>query len=126
MLKKTLETKYSARDAALSTVRQLLCTKTDLKEIYYDVGPTVPEGHPTAGDEQLPANPSLETASMTSIQILSNVIPSFDQNTPQIDDVPVTVIEIITSMLALTLKKATGGISPAASIKSLSAGKFLY
>jgi fatty acid synthase subunit alpha len=119
MAKRTLKSQYAAKDAALSTKRQLLSGDADLAEIYYEVAPlsevapsseSVPPPPYTAAEPERP----LETPQAAPTR--SNPI---SQKKP---DASVSALEIIVAIVAQKLKKTTDEISAASTIKSLVAG----
>lgn len=120
MAKRTLKSQYAAKDAALSTKRQLLSGDADLAEIYYEVTP--PAEVVTPSTESVPPppytakKPERSSESPKTAPARSN--PS-SQNKP---DAPVSALEIIVAIVAQKLKKTTDEIFVASTIKSLVSG----
>jgi fatty acid synthase subunit alpha, fungi type len=116
MAKRTIKSQYAAKDATLSTKRQILSADSDLAEIYYEVDPEPPSGK----DEDIP--PPAYTASAPE-QPRSPPKPSRTNGASQKKpDAPVSTLEIILTVMAQKLKKTSDEISVSSTIKSLVSG----
>jgi len=125
MAQKTIAYKYEAFDAVHSLRRQLLCYKTDAKEIYYESHPVEPEEvldtKPVSKTSDLPATVKqpfhVEPGSQTKLV----VHPGFETQVA-VPDVAISAAEIIGALVSVGMKKPLEDISFSESIKTLCAG----
>lgn len=118
MAKRTIKSQFEAKDAALSTKRQLLSGDSDLKEIYYDVDPE-PLATPRESDDNTP--PPYTLGATHPAEIVRPVAATSSQKKP---DVSVSALEILLGIIAQKLKKPSAEISTSSTIKSLVSGGF--
>lgn len=118
MARRTLASKYEAYDAATSVQRQILCYNKDAKEIYYDVDPVEDEPEPAA---EAPA-----AAAGGSAPPVAAAAPPPPSAGPAaaVEDVPVTAVDILRSLVAQKLKKGLAEVPLTKAIKDLVGGKF--
>ncbi|KAF2396135.1 hypothetical protein EJ06DRAFT_500524 [Trichodelitschia bisporula] len=118
MAKRTLASKYEARDAALSLQRQILCYNKDAKDIYYDVDPVEDEPEPEAST-------SAPTASSGPAPVAAVAVapPAGSGPAASVPDEPVTATDIIRAIVAQKLKKSLSEIPLSKAIKDLVGGK---
>lgn len=126
MAQKTISSSFTAQDAATSTRRQLLCSKTDTKDIYYEFD--VPEAENPASSSQAKIEPTTEATVSTESAILmvpSTSVPSTSTATAtatKILDIPISAAEIVKSIVAIALRISPKELSFSKSIKELAAG----
>jgi len=121
MAKRTIKSQYEAKDAALSTKRQLLSGEGDLAEIYYEVAPQ-PEAISSSKKESIVAPPPYTPAPERASEPARPPPAATAGSSSKKPDVPVSALEIIVGIVAQKLKKATDEISTSSTIKSLVSG----
>lgn len=120
MAKRTLASKYEAYDAATSVQRQILCYNKDAKEIYYDVDPVEDEPEPTAA----PADSGSAPAAATPVAAAPASAPAPSAGPAAlVEDVPVSAVDIVRTLVAQKLKKGLTDIPVNKAIKDLVGGK---
>lgn len=122
MAKRTIKSQYAAKDAALSTTRQLLSGDSDLAEIYYEVDPQ-PEAAPISKESSAPPPPYTPAPEHPSEAARPSPAATSSQKKP---DVPVSALEILVGIVAQKLKKSIDEISTSSTIKSLVSGMSSY
>lgn len=118
MTRKTIDAKYREHDTALSINRQLLCCKTAENEIYYDLGSTqnTPEEKTTTViTTSIKTTVQVEPVS-TGLQLVGS------QSGAAVPDLPVTATEVVLTLVAKSLQKATKDIPHSSTIKSVVGG----
>jgi fatty acid synthase subunit alpha len=125
MAQKTIAYKYEAFDAVHSLRRQLLCSKTDAKEIYYESNPVepeeVPDTKPVSKTSDLPATVEQLFSVAPESQTKLVVHPSLETQV-MVPDVAISAAEIIGALVVVGMKKPLEDISFSVSIKTLSEG----
>lgn len=119
MARRTLASKYEAYDAATSVQRQILCYNKDAKEIYYDVDPV--EEEPEAAAE---APAAAAGAPAAAAPVAAAAPPPSAGPAAAVEDVPVTAVDILRSLVAQKLKKGLSDVPLTKAIKDLVGGKF--
>jgi fatty acid synthase subunit alpha len=116
MAKRTLKSQYAAKDATLSTKRQLLSGDTDLAEICYEVAPEA--------EVESTEPPPTYTAAVpkTSFSSPKAAVVSPAANPSKKPDAPVSALEVIVAVIAQKLKKSADDIPTSSTIKSLVSG----
>jgi fatty acid synthase subunit alpha len=122
MARRTLASKYEAYDAATSVQRQILCYNKDAKEIYYDVDPV--EDEPEAAAEAPAAAAGASAPAAAAPAAASAPPPPSAGPAAAIEDVPVTAVDILRSLVAQKLKKGLSDVPLTKAIKDLVGGKF--
>lgn len=119
MARRTLASKYEAYDAATSVQRQILCYNKDAKEIYYDVDPVEeePEASPSSSTPA-PAAPVAATAAPAAAAPPPSAGPA-----AAVEDVPVTAVDVLRTLVAQKLKKGLSDVPLSKAIKDLVGGK---
>lgn len=117
MARRTLASKYEAYDAATSVQRQILCYNKDAKEIYYDVDPVEEEAEAPA------ASPAAPAAAAAPAPIAAAPPPSAGP-AAAVDDVPVTAVDVLRTLVAQKLKKGLSDVPLSKAIKDLVGGRF--
>jgi hypothetical protein len=127
MARKTLGSIYHASDIANFKKRQLLCYKSDARDIYYI-------SDPAQADPQSPTTPAADTALLMPKNV---VVPAVSVNSANesksnsnsnartvvaVPDVAVTAAEIIRSIIPATTKNPLSENQLKNSIKELAAG----
>jgi hypothetical protein len=125
MAKRTVAAKYHDSDMATGIRRRLLSLKTDAKEIFYE-------------EDQYSHEPdltSVEAPADVAVNVVSNVptmpvaatlvVPLAPQPRPTLPSAPVTVAEVVKTIVAATLKVPTAKISMDNTFKGFAAGLFL-
>jgi fatty acid synthase subunit alpha len=120
MARRTLASKYEAYDAATSVQRQILCYNKDAKEIYYDVDPVEDEPEPTA---EAPAAAAGASAPAAAAPAAAAAPPPSAGPAAAVEDVPVTAVDILRSLVAQKLKKGLADVPLTKAIKDLVGGK---
>ncbi|KAJ5392377.1 hypothetical protein N7509_007867 [Penicillium cosmopolitanum] len=120
MARRTLASKYEAYDAATSVQRQILCYNKDAKEIYYDVDPVEDEPEPTPAADAAPASGG--SAPAAAPVAAAPAAPSAGP-AAAVEDVPVTAVDILRSLVAQKLKKGLADVPLTKAIKDLVGGK---
>jgi fatty acid synthase subunit alpha len=120
MARRTLASKYEAYDAATSVQRQILCYNKDAKEIYYDVDPIEEEPEPTP-------EPSSSPAAAPAAAPAAGAPPPPPSAGPAaaVEDVPVTAVDVLRTLVAQKLKKSLADVPLSKAIKDLVGGKSL-
>ncbi|PVU94326.1 hypothetical protein BB561_002640 [Smittium simulii] len=125
MAERTLKFKYEAYDDALTHRRTSLCYTKNTTELYYDY--EVEEEEVTQNEAEAPLASGVEQKPVASTAIQSTpepVSPVSSGGAAQvIDDVSVSSLEILLSIVALKLKKQFSEFSAEKSIKDLVGGK---
>lgn len=123
MARRTLASKYEAYDAATSVQRQILCYNKDAKEIYYDVDPVEEEPEPTEPSTGTPA-PSAPAAPAP----MAAAAPPPQNAGPAapVEDVPVTAVDVLRTLVAQKLKKGLADIPLSKAIKDLVGGNKIF
>ncbi|KAF9885131.1 3-oxoacyl-[acyl-carrier-protein] synthase [Aspergillus nanangensis] len=119
MARRTLASKYESYDAATSVQRQILCYNKDAKEIYYDVDPVEEEPEPTAVLADSTSAPAAAPATPTA----AAAPPPSAGPAAAVDDVPVTAVDIVRTLVAQKLKKGLSDVPLSKAIKDLVGGK---
>lgn len=122
MARRTLASKYEAYDAATSVQRQILCYNKDAKEIYYDVDPVEDEPEPAANAPAAAAGAS-SPAAAAPVAAAAPPPPSAGP-AAAVEDIPVTAVDILRSLVAQKLKKGLAEVPLTKAIKDLVGGKF--
>jgi fatty acid synthase subunit alpha len=117
MARRTLASKYEAYDAATSVQRQILCYNKDAKEIYYDVDPVEDEPEPT----QEPTSPAAAPAAAPAAG--APPPPPSAGPAAAVEDVPVTAVDVLRTLVAQKLKKSLADVPLSKAIKDLVGGK---
>lgn len=120
MARRTLASKYEAYDAATSVQRQILCYNKDAKEIYYDVDPVEDEPEPTPAADAAPASGG--SAPAAAPVAAAPAAPSAGP-AAAVEDVPVTAVDILRSLVAQKLKKGLADVPLTKAIKDLVGGE---
>ncbi|KAJ5377906.1 Fatty acid synthase subunit alpha [Penicillium cataractarum] len=120
MARRTLASKYEAYDAATSVQRQILCYNKDAKEIYYDVDPVEDEPEPAA---EAPAAAAGGSAPAAAAPVAAAPPPPSAGPAAAVEDVPVTAVDILRSLVAQKLKKGLADVPLTKAIKDLVGGK---
>jgi len=119
MAKRTINSQYQDKDAALSTTRQILSGDTDLAEIYYDVAPYRAE-IPSSNDS---VPPPPYTPSQERPQEPTRAVGTLaTRPSAKKPDVPISAFEIVVGIIAQKLKKTANEIAVTSTIKSLVSG----
>ncbi|GLI74712.1 beta subunit of fatty acid synthetase [Penicillium ochrochloron] len=121
MARRTLASKYEAYDAATSVQRQILCYNKDAKEIYYDVDPV--EDEPEAAAEAPAAAAGASAPAAAAPAAASAPPPPSAGPAAAVEDVPVTAVDILRSLVAQKLKKGLSDVPLTKAIKDLVGGK---
>ncbi|KAF3401993.1 Fatty acid synthase subunit alpha [Penicillium rolfsii] len=121
MARRTLASKYEAYDAATSVQRQILCYNKDAKEIYYDVDP-VEEEPEAAAEAPAAAAGASAPAAAAPVAVAAPPPPSAGP-AAAVEDVPVTAVDILRSLVAQKLKKGLSDVPLTKAIKDLVGGK---
>ncbi|CEJ61388.1 Putative Fatty acid synthase subunit alpha [Penicillium brasilianum] len=121
MARRTLASKYEAYDAATSVQRQILCYNKDAKEIYYDVDPVEDEPEPAANAPAAAAGAS-SPAAAAPVAAAAPPPPSAGP-AAAVEDIPVTAVDILRSLVAQKLKKGLAEVPLTKAIKDLVGGK---
>lgn len=120
MARRTLASKYEAYDAATSVQRQILCYNKDASEIYYDVVPV--EEEPEVAAE--PASSGASAAAPAAAPAAGAPPPPPSAGpAASVEDVPVTAVDILRTLVAQKLKKSLGDVPLSKAIKDLVGGK---
>ena len=119
MARRTLASKYEAYDAATSVQRQILCYNKDAKEIYYDVDPV--EEEPVA--EPVAAAPAAAATTTSAAPAPIAAPPPSSGPAAAVEDVPVTAVDVLRSLVAQKLKKGLADVPLTKAIKDLVGGK---
>lgn len=119
MARRTLASKYEAYDAATSVQRQILCYNKDSKEIYYDVDPVEDEPEPAAE----PASTAAPAAPAAAPAAGAPPPPPSAGPAAAVEDVPVTAVDILRTLVAQKLKKSLADVPLSKAIKDLVGGK---
>ncbi|KGO39140.1 Acyl transferase/acyl hydrolase/lysophospholipase [Penicillium expansum] len=120
MARRTLASKYEAYDAATSVQRQILCYNKDANEIYYDVEPV--EEEPEAAAE--PASSAAPAAASAAAPAAGAPPPPPSAGpAASVEDVPVTAVDILRTLVAQKLKKSIADVPLSKAIKDLVGGK---
>lgn len=117
MARRTLASKYEAYDAATSVQRQILCYNKDAKEIYYDVDPVEDEPEPTPEAAPGPAAPAAAPAAGAPPP------PPSAGPAAAVEDVPVTAVDVLRTLVAQKLKKSLADVPLSKAIKDLVGGE---
>jgi fatty acid synthase subunit alpha len=120
MARRTLASKYEAYDAATSVQRQILCYNKDAKEIYYDVDPI--EEEPEAPAAQPAGTPASAAAPAAGAPAAAAPPPSAGP-AAAVEDVPVTAVDVLRTLVAQKLKKSLADVPLSKAIKDLVGGK---
>lgn len=121
MARRTLASKYEAYDAATSVQRQILCYNKDANEIYYDVEPV--EEEPEAAAE--PASSAAPAAASAAAPAAGAPPPPPSAGpAASVEDVPVTAVDILRTLVAQKLKKSIADVPLSKAIKDLVGGKY--
>lgn len=120
MARRTLASKYEAYDAATSVQRQILCYNKDANEIYYDVEPV--EEEPEAAAEPASAAPGAAPAAAPAAG--APPPPPSAGPAASVEDVPVTAVDILRTLVAQKLKKSLSDVPLSKAIKDLVGGKY--
>ncbi|KAJ5624734.1 hypothetical protein N7510_001043 [Penicillium lagena] len=120
MARRTLASKYEAYDAATSVQRQILCYNKDAKEIYYDVDPI--EEEPEAPAAQPAGTPASAAAPAAGAPAAVAPPPSAGP-AAAVEDVPVTAVDVLRTLVAQKLKKSLADVPLSKAIKDLVGGK---
>ncbi|CAL5866650.1 uncharacterized protein PFLUO_LOCUS859 [Penicillium psychrofluorescens] len=120
MARRTLASKYEAYDAATSVQRQILCYNKDAKEIYYDVDPI--EEEPEAPAAQ-PAGTPASAAGAPAAGAPAAAPPPSAGPAAAVEDVPVTAVDVLRTLVAQKLKKSLADVPLSKAIKDLVGGK---
>jgi len=105
MARRTLASKYEAYDAARSVQRQVLCYNKDAKEIYYDVDPVEEEAAPAPAAGGGSAPPAASSASAAAPAAAAPPPPASSGPAAQVEDAPVTAVDILRTLVAQKLKR---------------------
>jgi fatty acid synthase subunit alpha len=119
MARRTLASKYEAYDAATSVQRQILCYNKDAKEIYYDVDPV--EEEPEAAEPAPSATPAAPAAAPAAG---APPPPPSAGPAASVEDIPVTAVDILRTLVAQKLKKSLADVPLSKAIKDLVGGKY--
>ncbi|EKG16124.1 Beta-ketoacyl synthase [Macrophomina phaseolina MS6] len=123
MMKRTCDRDYAAHDAALNIHRRILGSQADIEEIRYE-GQGEREADPQPdGKEQ--AQPVPEKSVPTPAESAPNeeLDRVADAAADEVPDAPVTAAAVVTSLVAVKLKKAYSEINTSHSIKRLGEGR---
>ncbi|ETN41092.1 uncharacterized protein HMPREF1541_03027 [Cyphellophora europaea CBS 101466] len=130
MAKRTIALKYAPRDTAQNISRQLLNFQQNLDKISYDqkfVTPPVIERQQDSVKKSDPSAESIKnTAPPPDPASTSTPPPPTPDSAPSpaaVEDQPVSVIEIVSTIIAVGLKKPLDGFQMSKSIKALSGGR---
>lgn len=126
MMKRTCDRDYAAHDAALNIHRRILGSQADIEEIRYE-GQGEREADPQPdGKEQ--AQPVPEKSVPTPAESAPNeeLDRVADAAADEVPDAPVTAAAVVTSLVAVKLKKAYSEINTSHSIKRLGEGRSSY
>lgn len=118
MARRTLASKYEAYDAATSVQRQILCYNKDAKEIYYDVDPVEDEPEPTPEAAPASGGSAPAAAPVAAAPAAPSAGPA-----AAVEDVPVTAVDILRSLVAQKLKKGLADVPLTKAIKDLVGGE---
>lgn len=129
MAKRTIKSKYAARDAMLSRQRQLLSGDADLAEIYYEVDPqSLPSESAIGNSNEADGPPPPYTPGIQeTLKATPPPAPGRENASPRPSkkpDAPVTALEIVIGIVAQKLKKKSDEIAVISTIKSLVSGRF--
>jgi fatty acid synthase subunit alpha len=118
--RKTVDAKYREHDEALSITRQLLCCKNAENEIYYNIEFAEDTPKETATEETTSTEVIVEAE-----PVLLSVQSTGMQLSKAVSDAPVTAVEIVSTLVAKSLKKSTKNVSMDSTIKAVVGGLYL-
>ncbi|KAH3956529.1 hypothetical protein HBI25_240850 [Parastagonospora nodorum] len=120
MAKRTVDLKYAHRDIAQDTQRQFLSFQQNLDAISYDQHVTTPDIVP-----EQPKNIVIPTIEHIDTPITTTASAPQVVHVPiePIQDTPVTSVEIISTIVAASLKKPMDSVEMTMSIKALAGGR---
>ncbi|KAI1613404.1 fatty acid synthase subunit alpha reductase [Exophiala viscosa] len=128
MAKRTIGLKYQTKDTAQNLSRQLLTFQQNLDKISYEQKFVLPPEIPRS----LAVNPDTEPVKTmevtapspegpivpTTTTLLANTAP-----TAEVEDAPVNVVDVVSTIIAVGLKKPLDGFQMSKSIKALAGGR---
>ena len=118
MTKRTLDLKYLAKDIARNTPRNLMSFEHNLDKISYEEKSDAPAKQ--QNDHVLqPREPELPAPIVNTLTNHPPVVAAVTE----FEDAPVTVVEIISTLIAIGLKKPLDELQMSESIKALSKGR---
>ncbi|KAF7512380.1 hypothetical protein GJ744_001948 [Endocarpon pusillum] len=129
MAKRTIDLKYRSKDMAQNVSRQLLSFNSDVDKISYEEQPvptpTKSQPVPTPTKSQQPVAETTAKQPQNSIPIPGHglVTAIVAHSSSEIEDVPVSAQDVVTTIVAASLKKPLEDLQMSKSIKALSGGR---
>jgi fatty acid synthase subunit alpha len=119
MAKRTIDLKYESRDTAQNVSRRLLAFQCDLDKICYEEKPVL---FPVEEPPSLQA-PVVKQSAPIPIAPKSPMATAAQKAVAEVEDSPVSAVEIATTIIATSMKKHLDELRISNSIKTLSGGR---